>query len=342
MTKKALAFTPPPVRIETERLILQKHDVNLAPAMFAMIDQDRERLQIFLPWVPRIKSKQDEVQYILSTHEAWKEGTLFDYSLLLKSDQSFVGTIGAHSINHESKRCEIGYWLVGKNEGQGLMTEAVRGLEKQLFEVGFNRLEIRCDPANLSSARIPLACGYQYEGHLRENDVVNEQVRDTWVFAKLKKNYQQTFISDLTRGDFEPAFEIARLSPDQVEPHEREKLRRDLQHQPGLTVRHLDKVSAFMLYTVQHGRAQISWMAVLPDLRGQGFAQSLLEHLKVKLRDLGFSQLEVRVAGGTGGSKPRDLMRSFYLRNGFQKIQTLVNPSNPEWPEEWILSCSLA
>jgi len=49
-----------PEIITGERIVLKKHSLELAKTMFEYVDQDRERLREFLPWVDATKTIQDE------------------------------------------------------------------------------------------------------------------------------------------------------------------------------------------------------------------------------------------------------------------------------------------
>lgn len=280
-------------RLESNRIILQKHDTVLAPLMYSLIDRDRDRLQEFLPWVPKMKSKHDELQYILSTHERWKEGTLFDFSIIKKDDQSFMGTIGVHTINWETRSCELGYWILSKHEGQGFITEAVRELEKHLFEKGFNRIEIRCDPRNIRSSRVPIACGYIFDGHFRQDSTHFGIARDTWVFSKLKENYQSTFVTDMTARDLEALLAIAKTLPEYFTEPNLKRLSIDLQNQKALVLRHEDRIQGFLSFFSRHGQAEVSAIIVAQEIRNQGFEKKLLSHLRERLRAQGCESLRL-------------------------------------------------
>lgn len=175
----------PQEEIETERLALQRLDVHMAPTIFATVDSDRERLNRFLPWVEWMKSGADEMKYIEYSRKGWKAGEVFDYAIFRARDHRYLGNCGAYRMSWKDHRVEFGYWLVGEAEGQGYVTEAVKAMEKEFFGLGFNRIEIRCDPNNIRSAAIPKKLGYTLEGILRQNICINGHYRDTSVYAKL-------------------------------------------------------------------------------------------------------------------------------------------------------------
>jgi ribosomal-protein-serine acetyltransferase len=178
-----------PERIDSSRLYLQKHDLAIAETMFQYVDQDRARLAKFMPWVQYTNSVLDEVGYILTTHEKWDAHELYDYSIINKTADVFMGNIGVHRFSWEHQRCEIGYWILGKFEGYGFVSESVEALSKTLFENGFNRIEIRCSSHNLKSAEVPKRLGFRFEGRLEEEQLENGKFRDTLIYALTKSAF---------------------------------------------------------------------------------------------------------------------------------------------------------
>jgi len=165
------------------RLELRKHEILVAPEMYRLVDSDRVRLGRFLPWVAGMHSVADEEDYVRFSRLGWDDHQRFDYGLFLSG--KFVGNCGAHTIAWEHDRCEIGYWISSGYEGQGLMSEAVVTLEKELFGMGFHRIEIHCDPSNRKSAAVPKRCGYSLEATLRDHKVEQGHRRGTMIWGKL-------------------------------------------------------------------------------------------------------------------------------------------------------------
>lgn len=168
-----------------ERIELRKHSVSMAQTMFDYVQADRDRLDQFLPWVQYINTVEDELNYIKSTHKRWEEGTLFDYGIFDKTTNIYMGNVGVHTIKWNHECAELGYWILGKFEGHGFMSDAVKLLEAELFRVGFHRVEIRCSDINARSANVPIRCGYHLDGMLRENAIEKGKFRNTKVFSKL-------------------------------------------------------------------------------------------------------------------------------------------------------------
>ena len=175
----------PPQRIVGARVVLEKHRMERAEEMFACVEQDRDRLGRWLPWVQHALTLNDEQDYIRHTHKGWDDATLFDFSILRQDTGAYCGNVGVHHLRWEHGGAELGYWVSGEHEGQGLVADAVRTVQAALFDLGIRRIEIRCDPGNERSQAIPKRLGYTFEGCLRQNLRVGEEWRDTLVFSLL-------------------------------------------------------------------------------------------------------------------------------------------------------------
>lgn len=175
-----------PERISAGRCELRRHTPELAGLMFRYVDQDRERLREFLPWVDSTCSEADELAYIQMTELLWQEHKMFDYGLFRREDDHYLGNVGVHTLAWEHARCELGYWILSDFEGVGYISEAVKALETALFELGFNRIEIRCSSLNLRSSRVPERNHYLLDGVLRQHMFEQGAFRDTQVYAKLR------------------------------------------------------------------------------------------------------------------------------------------------------------
>src|SRR5690606_27441365 len=87
---------------------------------------------------------------------------------------------------------EIGYWVRVDQAGRGIATEATAALTRIAFEIeGIRRVEVRCDPANSRSRRVPEKLGFTHEGTLRSHVLNTDAVpRDTMVWSLVRSEYE--------------------------------------------------------------------------------------------------------------------------------------------------------
>jgi len=173
--------------LKGEKAILKRHEISLAQRMFEYICKDKERLSLFLPWPPHIKSVDDEITFIEESKDAWDKYSGANYGIFRKTDEEYLGNVGAFNFDWNNESCEIGYWILGDFEGKGYMRDAVQSLENELFLIGFNRIVIMCEQENQRSKTIPASLGYTFEGRLRDFKKANDKHVTLEVHSKLRR-----------------------------------------------------------------------------------------------------------------------------------------------------------
>jgi RimJ/RimL family protein N-acetyltransferase len=93
-------------------------------------------------------------------------GQDFVYGIFTSDEAEVVGGTGLHTRAGDDA-FEIGYWIRGSQAGRGIATEASAALTRVAFELcGVDRVEIRVEPANVASLRIPQKLGFAVEATL--------------------------------------------------------------------------------------------------------------------------------------------------------------------------------
>lgn len=202
------SLIPVPAEIRSERLLLRPLREADAGQVFAALEESREHLAPWVAWPPGIQHLDDARDLCKRWAARWTLRTDLGLGMFRRADGRFLGATGMHDPNWALRSFEIGYWLRTSAVGAGYVTEAVQLQTVLAFEVlEARRIEIRCDPHNLHSRRVPERLGFPLEGHLRNAwlDPLGN-VRDTLVFAatppdypRLKDAWQAT--SDWVRQD---------------------------------------------------------------------------------------------------------------------------------------------
>lgn len=134
-----------------------------AEEIFAVVEENRERLREWMPWVDASTSPGDTRTFI----ERERAADGLD-ALGVFVEGRYVGGIGIR-VDALDGAAEIGYWIGAAWEGRGLVTRACRGLIAHAFgELGLHRVSIRVAPDNLRSRAIPERLGFRREGVMRE------------------------------------------------------------------------------------------------------------------------------------------------------------------------------
>ena len=112
------------------------------------------------------------------------------YGIFNRDESELIGGTGLHT-RRGPDTLEIGYWISAEQVKQGFATEAAAALTKVAFEVSrVPRVEVRCDPNNVASSRVPMKLGFTHEQTLENDDTTGGgQPRDTMVWAMTSEDY---------------------------------------------------------------------------------------------------------------------------------------------------------
>ncbi len=159
-----LALSSFPQTIKTQRLVLR----TVAPTMenakqiFNIIEQNREYLTAWQGHFGALKTVDDVLAYLNKRANQIKnnEGICF---YIFRGD-NIIGRIRFFDIKDNS--CEIGYWLIKSENGNGYMGEALCALEQELFKFGFDKIVLDIDGGNAPSENLAKRNGYKLEKRL--------------------------------------------------------------------------------------------------------------------------------------------------------------------------------
>ena len=178
-------------RIETERLVLRRHVVDDADAMYRNWACDPEVTK-YLTWPPH-ESAEASRRLLEEWVPQYEDERYYQWAIAFKDNEAEpIGGISVVSIDDAVEKVHIGYCLGKKWWHQGIMTEALKAVIDFFFnEVGANRVEARFDPNNPHSGMVMKKCGMKYEGTMRSCDKNNQGVVDASWYAILKEDAKE-------------------------------------------------------------------------------------------------------------------------------------------------------
>ena len=149
-----------PYRIETERLVIRCYDPEDAPLLKDAVDRSLEHLRPWMPWTPDAPESIDAVYERLRDFRAqYDRDENWIMGVFSPDDSRCLGGTGLHPRQGEGG-VEIGYWIAADETGRGYATEVSAVLTRVGFScLGLDRIEIRVDPANERSERVPARLG---------------------------------------------------------------------------------------------------------------------------------------------------------------------------------------
>jgi RimJ/RimL family protein N-acetyltransferase len=156
------------------------------------VDNSREHLEAFMPWVDRYHNPDDALEYTRRSRARWLLREDLSVAIVERQTGRIVGGSGLHRIDWGIRAFEIGYWIRQDAEGRGYVTETVQLLTRLAFdELDANRVELRIDTRNIRSLRVGERLGFVLEGTLRRKlPAADGTAADMHVLALLPEEYQ--------------------------------------------------------------------------------------------------------------------------------------------------------
>lgn len=174
--------------LETERLLLRRLRPDDAPDMFKYASDPQ--VALYTTWEAH-QSVEDSAAFIAAIMEGYgtdKPGS-WTWGIVLKESNKLIGTLALWGAPQHA-RAEVGYAIGRPYWGRGLVAEAVIALLKLGFgQLGLNRIEARCMPQNVASARVMEKAGMSFEGVLREQMLVKGRFDDLKMYSILRREY---------------------------------------------------------------------------------------------------------------------------------------------------------
>lgn len=180
----------PTPTLTTDRLRLRPFGDADADALFAL-HSDAYVLRYWdsPPWSERSRAQR----FIGACRTMAEEGTGARVAIDRASDGEFLGWCSLSQWNPDFRSASLGYCFTEASWGHGYATEAARAVLRWAFDtLDLNRVQAEADTRNIGSARVLEKLGFQREGTLREDCIVNGDVSDSWVYGLLRREWTPT------------------------------------------------------------------------------------------------------------------------------------------------------
>jgi len=180
-----------PESFETERLLIRSPRPGDGPEFNAAILDSlpglRQWLGLYLDGAP---TATDSEAFVRERHAQFLLRENFMLLGFDKATGAMVVSSGLHKPNWRVPSFEIGYWCRTPYQGQGYVTEAVRGIADFAVRVFHaRRLVIMCDVKNTASANVARRAGFELEGTLRcDGHNVIGALCDSYLFARIQRD----------------------------------------------------------------------------------------------------------------------------------------------------------
>jgi RimJ/RimL family protein N-acetyltransferase len=180
-----------PVEVVGERVRLRPYREGDGAALWEAVDESREHLSRWMPWVHEYGSPADAEAFARRAQAKWLVREDLVVGIFERDGPRLLGGSGLHRIDWSLRSFEIGYWIRATAESRGYVSEAVQLLTSLAFEqLEAHRVEIRIDPRNTRSRAVAERTGFVLEGCLRSCVMDSDgQPADRLVFSMTRQDY---------------------------------------------------------------------------------------------------------------------------------------------------------
>lgn len=171
-----------------DELLLRSLEPSDAQELFIAVNESREHLSPWFPWVTMTTKPEHSLQFIQQSM------TLLDNQegivLGIMHNRKLIGSMGMHNWNHDLKKAQLGYWISKDFENRGIIHVCLKSFIDFLFaKTGLNKIEIHFMVANERSAAVAKRLGFKIEGVIRQSYIIHGAYHDVVVTGLLKTEW---------------------------------------------------------------------------------------------------------------------------------------------------------
>jgi len=166
---------------------LQLLEDDHAEGLFRIVDDCRDYLDPWLPWVRGNTTVDDSRRFIQTARSDWGAGRAVRTGIVWRGE--LCGTVG---VDVGKRSGDIGYWIHRNYQGRGIVTRSCRTLVDYAFShYTLRRLVIRAAPENDKSWAIPERLGFTHEGLARKAGAHPDGPFDLKIYSLLREEWER-------------------------------------------------------------------------------------------------------------------------------------------------------
>ncbi|MFC4777761.1 GNAT family N-acetyltransferase [Paenibacillus sp. GCM10023252] len=136
------------------------------------------------------QSLSDTQQFIDFVHKRYESQKVGPWGIEDKHSNRLIGSCSFVNWDNRNQKAELGYVLSYDYWNQGYMSEVIRRIIHFGFlDIGLVRIEARCHPNNIGSARVMEKSGMQYEGLLRRHIFAKDDFQDVKMYSIIREDF---------------------------------------------------------------------------------------------------------------------------------------------------------
>ncbi len=176
--------SPPP--LPASLLMVEEGLELLAPIegdareLFVIVDENREYLREWLPWLDDVNSVDDELAMIRRI----RDDKNFNWLYLIREYGELVGVVSLNWVDWDNRSFGLGYWVSESSSGRGIITKSCRRVIEHCFaDLKLHRSVIEVAVDNHPSRAVAERLGLRLEGISKDREWLYNRFTDSVMFA---------------------------------------------------------------------------------------------------------------------------------------------------------------
>ena len=172
------------VELTDGRILLRPYRSEDAERLFEAATESIAELLPWMDWCLPGYSIDESRTWVAKQDEVWRKGTDYNFSIVDRVDDSYLGGCGLNHFDLENKFCSLGYWVRTSRTKHGTATASARLLAQFAFQqLALLRVNIVEAVDNKTSQRVAEKAGALREGVLRNVSFYHNRTHDMVMFS---------------------------------------------------------------------------------------------------------------------------------------------------------------
>jgi [ribosomal protein S5]-alanine N-acetyltransferase len=149
----------------------------------------------YQPWGPN--SEDDTKEFVKQVLKDAKVNprTRYVFGIVIKEDNQLIGSVEFNISDQTNKTGEIGYIIHPDYWRKGIASEATKIVLNNCFkQFNLHRVFATCDVRNIASSKVLSKVGMTLEGKMRENLLLRDGWRDSFLYSILDHEWRQNLM----------------------------------------------------------------------------------------------------------------------------------------------------
>jgi len=150
-----------------------------AEELFISVDENREYLREWLPWLDDVRSVNDEE--VMIRNQSKEDGSRV---YLIRLQEKLVGVISLNWVDWDNRSFGLGYWISKNSVGQGIVTKSCSRLIEHCFnDLWLHRAVVESAVENHASRAVADRLGMRIEGISKDREWLYDNYVDSVMYA---------------------------------------------------------------------------------------------------------------------------------------------------------------